>query len=282
MRKYAFVMLCNEISFFEVFVKYLPKEKYDDFDMYIVYDNRLRDISSELQTIALLSDNRYINECTIVNGDKIINHYSKEMPYAILDKMVLNNLKDVYYLETYDKIFSVDDDIVMLRDINHLMEFDLVGQYWHWDRFLPNNQLVIYEKIFDDFNKTSEIYHLYNTKKVSAGQYVMHKKYLKAYLQILKDVYSNEIIKEIFENQNEKQKRFRWILSDVLTNILFLRHIDDIHFDNFCEFMMATKPEKVTKLSKKVTTKAMYHYYEKYKHHTLKLLDEKLEKYHEN
>ena len=94
----AFVVLCNSTKYFYWFCQWFPKEFNKNYDFYVVFDNRLKDISKELKAIIDATDNEFIKSFNVINGDEVIDFYKEELPFAIKNKFSLNTLLDFYYL----------------------------------------------------------------------------------------------------------------------------------------------------------------------------------------
>ena len=194
----ALVILCNDTYLFYEFCKFFPKKFADDYDFYVVFDNRLEDISDKLQLIIDSTDNKYIKSFQIINGDIILNHFESQFKYCKQNKFSLTTLKNLYFLEKYDAIFSSDDDVIIFRYNSRIFnnQVSVIQSNGNVGEAYFNEDLYkLMTKKGYDIDKV-----LYSKTRATAGNYFLHKEMYQPLMDINKIFYNDEEIFSLLKN----------------------------------------------------------------------------------
>lgn len=269
----AFVILCNNVQFFHHFCKWFPKDGFSEYDFYVVFDNRLNDIRKELELVRDSTDNETIKRIEVVNGDEIIDYYKNDFKYASKNRFCLNNLKDVYFLEKYDYVYSQDDDIVVFRYGNIWKTKQNV--FWNSGNF---SEKKMYIDFIENYIKKNPMLNPEKAKVVHVGQYFLNKSILETYKKSLSEVYNNEKLVDKLIQETRQIKPNGWYLDNLLIRmaISFYKQIpikntafvsvlgNNYLIQNDCKLTKQTvmfhysapkKPEVYSKLEKSVLEK---------------------------
>ncbi len=273
----AFVVLCNNVKFFYRFCLWFPKEEFKDYDFYVVFDNRLKDIKNELESVRDSFDNKNIRKINVVNGDEILDYYKDEFKYAYKNKFCLNNLKDVFYLEKYDYVYGQDDDIVVFRK-GKLFDtksnvFVVAGNLSEIKTFnelrmeiLPRYKIFIRDYIGD---KTTDFH---------VGQYFLNKSFLENYKNAISAIYNCEkFVDDVIDIKSASDLNAWYLDSQIIKLALHHGKFVDRKKIKFAEII----PNKFIKTRAVEVTKKtlMFHYAGGKKEEIYKKLIPYLEKY---
>lgn len=254
----AFIVLCNNVQFFHHFCKWFPKEEFTNYDFYVVFDNRLNDISKELELVRDSTDNVNIKKFNIINGDEIIDFYKDDIKFAYKNKFVLQTLKDIYFLEEYDEIFQCDEDVVIFRksklfdtNSNVIWVSGNLSEKVAYEDFLKNY-------IFK-YTKQESFYPISKVPVIHAGQYFMNKSIYETYYKAHQLVYNNEIITDLLVNEKRAGSPNGFIVDNMIIRMA-LTFFKVVHFSNI-PFAAILGNKYLTDHNCRLTKKTfMFHY----------------------